>query len=204
MKKIIAIIVLLFGCMTQPVNAVNLNEDGSIKDNIIYYTYQPFIVNFDYNSVTFQCVDLKEVVSIKVYRATSKKGTYYKIGECNGNGEFKANKLVCGKKYWFKFIATYYDGHKETRYIDASANLFPTSYIKRTTSKMTWYKVKGAHGYIIYRANKGSDKLRKIGSTTKTSYTVSKKYDYYIKPYRKVNGKYIYGDMSISQADRPW
>lgn len=204
MMKKIMIIVLLLCVFVMPTKAANFNEDGSIRDNTIYYTYHPFIVSFDYNSVSFQCVDLKEVVSIKVYRATSKKGTYYKIGECNGNGEFKAKNLVCGKKYWFKFVATYYDKHKETRYLDATANLFPIPYIKRTSSKMSWNKVNGANGYIIYRANKGSDKLRKIGSTTKTSYAVSKKYDYYVKPYRKVNGKYVYGDMSISQADRPW
>ena len=199
MKKIMMIIMLL--CMfVTPVGAVNLNEDGSIRDSTLYYTYQPFVVTFDYNYVQFQCCDLKEVVSIKVYRATSKSGKYYSIGNCNGAGEFKAKNLVCGKAYWFKFVATYYDGHKETRYLKASANLFPISYIKRTSSKMTWNKVNGAHGYIIYRANKGSDELRKIGSTTKTSYTASKKYDYYIKPYRKVNGKYVYAHTSISQA----
>ena len=199
MKKIMMIVLLL--CMfVTPVGAVNLNEDGSIKDTTIYYTYHPFVVGFDYDCVKFQCVDLKEVVSIKVYRATSKDGKYYYQGKCNGNGEFKADKLVCGKAYWFKFIANYYDGHKETRYLKASANLFPIPYIKRTSSKMTWNKINGAHGYIIHRANKGSDKLRKIGSTTKTSYAASKKYDYYVKPYRKVNGKYVYAHTSISQA----
>ena len=149
MKKIFMIVILLLCVFVTPTKAANLNEDGSIRDDTIYYTYHPFIVSFDYNSVSFQCVDLKEVVSIKVYRATSKKGTYYKIGECNGNGEFKAKNLVCGKKYWFKFVATYYDKHKETRYLDATANLFPIPYIKRTSSKMSWNKVTGANGYII-------------------------------------------------------
>lgn len=200
MKKIMFIFVLLLGLFVTPAKAVTLNEDGSIRDSTLYYTYHPFIVSFNYNWVQFQCVDLKEVVTIKVYRATSKDGKYYSIGSCNGAGEFKAKDLVCGKSYWFKFIATYYDGHKETRYLKASADLFPIPYIKRTTSKMTWNKVDGAHGYIIYRANKGSKTLRKIGSTTKTSYAASKKYDYYIKPYRKVNGKYVYAHTSISQA----
>lgn len=201
MKKLL-MLALLFGCMVQPVNAVNLNEDGSIRDNAIYYTYHPFIVSFDYNSVTFQCVDLKEIVSIKVYRATSKNGKYYKIGECNGNGEYKAKNLVCGKKYYFKFVATYYDGHKETRFLDASANLFPIPYIWRTSSKMTWLDVKGAHGYAIYRAPKGTDKYRKIGTTTKPTYKASNKYDYMVRSYRKVNGKYVYSDYSISEAKK--
>ena len=203
MKKIIIIMALLFECMIHPVNAANLNEDGSIKDTTIYYTYQPFVVNFNYNSVSFQCVDLKEVVLINVYRATSKSGKYYKIGSCNGRGEFKANKLVCSKDYWFKFVANYHDGHKESRYIKTSANLFPIPYIKRTDTKMSWHDVDGAHGYAIYRAPKGTDKYRKIGTTKKPTYKASNKYDYMVRSYRKVNGKYVYSDYRISQADKP-
>lgn len=198
------IIALLLCVFVTPAKAVTLNEDGSIRDSTLYYTYHPFVVGFDYDYVQFQCVDLKEVVSIKVYRATSKSGKYYSIGSCNGAGEFKAKNLVCGKSYWFKFIATYYDGHKETRYLKASANLFPLGYINRTSTKMSWDKINGAHGYVIYRAPKNTDKYRKIGTTTKRTYNVNKKYDYKVRAYRKVNGKYVYSDYTLCQADRPW
>lgn len=60
--------------------------------------------------------------------------------------------------------------------------------ISNTTSgvKITWGKVKGADEYNIYRKVKGGSSYRKIGTTTKTTYTdktakSGKKYYYYVK-----------------------
>ena len=78
-----------------------------------------------------------------------------------------------------------------------------TSY---STIKLTWKKVPGAYGYIIYRSLSDADKYKQIktitsGSTTSYSNTklpLGESYRYKIRPYRKVDGKTIYGELSNS------
>ena len=206
MRKIMMIMLLLVAMLLPNLTKVNARynmlEDGTFVEapELEIDNIWPFVVGFSYDRVTFLCDNRIDVKSIKVYRATSIGGKYTYLGKCDNDGMFTAKKLVCGKEYFFKWVTTYNSGRKTEFITIARAELFPIPYITRTSSKMIWNKVKGAHGYIIYRANKGSKTLKKIGSTTKTSYAASKKYDYYVKPYRKVNSKYVYGDMAISQA----
>ena len=61
--------------------------------------------------------------------------------------------------------------------------------------KLTWNKVGGANGYIVYRNGK------RIGKTTSVKFTASglksrKKYKFSVKPYRMSGKKVIYGKMS--------
>jgi len=73
-----------------------------------------------------------------------------------------------------------------------------------TTIKLTWNKVPGASGYVIYRALDGSDnykQLKTITSGTTTSYSNTKLplgeiYKYKIRPYRKYDGQTEYGELS--------
>ena len=65
--------------------------------------------------------------------------------------------------------------------------------------KLTWSKVSGAKGYIVYQKKNG--KWSKIKTTTATSYTVQKlkagtTYQFCIKPYKISGGKYVYGNSS--------
>ncbi len=67
----------------------------------------------------------------------------------------------------------------------------------QTTSsiKLSWKKVEGATGYIVYRKVDGA--WKKLGSTKTTSYTISKltsgkAYRYAVKAYVKEGGKTIY------------
>ena len=78
-----------------------------------------------------------------------------------------------------------------------------TSY---STIKLTWNKVPGASGYVIYRTLSDADNYKKIktitsGSTTSYSNTklpLGESYRYKIRPYRKVDGKTVYGELSNS------
>ena len=74
---------------------------------------------------------------------------------------------------------------------------------KQTTTSITlnWSKVSGATGYEVYKYNSSKKKWEKVGSTTKTSYTVKKlkagtKYKFKVKAYKTVSKKKYYGSYS--------
>ena len=74
---------------------------------------------------------------------------------------------------------------------------------KQTTTSITlnWSKVSGATGYEVYKYNSSKKKWEKVGSTTKTSYTVKKlkagtKYKFKVRAYKTVNKKKYYGSYS--------
>ena len=66
--------------------------------------------------------------------------------------------------------------------------------------KLTWTKVPGADGYVIYRSNKKNGKFKQIqvikkGKTTtftQKKLKKGKKFYYKIRAYRKVGGKKVY------------
>ena len=67
--------------------------------------------------------------------------------------------------------------------------------------KLTWNKIEGADGYIVYRATSKNGKYTKIKTTTSTSFTNSnltlgKTYYYKIKAYKYENKKKIYSTYS--------
>lgn len=65
----------------------------------------------------------------------------------------------------------------------------------KTSNTIAWSKVSGADGYIVYAAKCGS-KLKKVKTTTGTSYTQNKLkkgtyYKYVVSAYKNVNGKKV-------------
>lgn len=70
--------------------------------------------------------------------------------------------------------------------------------------KLTWNKVAGAAGYVIYRSVGGSNsfkKLKTITSGTTVSYSdtklaLGKTYSYKVQPYREEAGETVYGELS--------
>lgn len=75
-----------------------------------------------------------------------------------------------------------------------------------STIKLTWKKVPGASGYVIYRSLSDSDNYKKLktitsGSTTSYSNTklpLGETYRYKIRPYRETAGQREYGELSKS------
>ncbi len=70
--------------------------------------------------------------------------------------------------------------------------------------KITWSKVSGAKGYVLYRKDSGS-KFKKITTVKKTSYVNKKltndvKYYYKVKAYTTKNGKKIYSKFSNAKS----
>ena len=67
--------------------------------------------------------------------------------------------------------------------------------------KVTWDKIDGLDGYIVYRATSKNGTYSKAFSTTKNSYIntnrITGKYYYYkVRGYKKINGKTVYTKYS--------
>ena len=117
------------------------------------------------------------------YKNNTSIGTGYAVVTIEGNKVEVPFTIEFGKVKSFKATSTSY-----------------------STIKLTWKKVPGAYGYIIYRSLSDADKYKQIktitsGSTTSYSNTklpLGESYRYKIRPYRKVDGKTIYGELSNS------
>ena len=112
----------------------------------------------------------------EVYRATSKSGTYSKVGSATGTS-YTDKKAKAGKKYYYKVKAICANTNGNSAY-SAIVSLTcdcarPAVSIKLSSGhpKLSWDKVTGAQKYYVYRATSKSGDYTKIGSTTSTSYT---------------------------------
>ncbi len=126
----------------------------------------------------------------KVYRATSKEGTY-KLMKTTSNTKYTNTSATAGKKYYYKVKAV-----TESKKVENSAF---SKVVSRTCDyarpavtakagkkqvKLTWKKVDGAKKYVVYRATSAKGTYKKVATTTKLSYTnknLKAKKTYYYK-----------------------
>ena len=114
--------------------------------------------------------------SYKIYRATSKSGTYKLIGEST-QGSFIDTGTKAGVKRYYKVAAI--SGNIKctvssvvSRTADCGAPVVKATNIASTGKvKLTWNKVLGAEKYVVYRATSKSGTYKKMFTTTGTSYT---------------------------------
>lgn len=86
----------------------------------------------------------------------------------------------------------------QVKAITPVAKAAPYSYSK---IKVTWDKIDGLDGYIVYRATSKNGTYSKAFTTTKNSYintgrTTGKYYYYKVRGYKKINGKRVYTKYS--------
>ena len=155
-----------------------------------------------------------------VYRSTSENGKYRKIKTINkGTTTSYVDKgLVTGNTYYYK-VRTFCTSGGKTIYSDysepASMQVLPGKpsiqvvAANYNTITITWKKVDGCSGYIVYRATEKDGKYKKVKTCTSAntlSYKNSKletgkTYYYKVRAYVNKNGKKLYGDYSeIKQA----
>lgn len=154
--------------------------------------------------------------SYYIYRATSEKGTYKKIATATGTS-YTDDKLTFNKTYYYK-VKTFRkqdSGNVTSAYssvVTKKPSLTKPKGIKVSTSsydkiKLTWNKVTGAKGYIIFRSTSKNGSYKKITSVTNTSYTNSKlktgtTYYYKIQAYRKSGKKTITSSYSETHSKK--
>lgn len=139
-----------------------------------------------------------------------------KIADVTGTNYTKTG-LVTGTRYTYKVRAykmvsgkKVYSGDSKT--VSAKPQLSKVTGVKAKNSskraaKITWKKVSGANGYVIYRAAKSNGKykaVKTISKGTAATYTnkklTKKKYYYKVRAYRKVGKKKVYADYSKTVA----
>lgn len=139
----------------------------------------------------------------RVYQYNSSTGKYKAIKTLTGTS-YTVKNLKAGTTYKFA-VKAYTKADGETLWAASSKTITtatkpatPTVKITAGSGKATlsWSKVSGATGYVIYMPDEFCD-FEKVGSTTKTSYTKKglkkgQTYKFRVRAYKKVDGKYIY------------
>ncbi len=164
-----------------------------------------------------------------VYRATSKSGTYKKVGTVSRSSgtdsyTYTDSGVKIGTKYYYKIVCTktvagktIKSGYSHSKSVTAGPGTTSVS-VKTTSSgklKISWKAVKkspskNVDGYVIYRSTSKGGTYKKIKTIEKgstTSYTDSglsngKTYYYKVRAYVKVNGKAVYGGYSSAKSKK--
>lgn len=151
----------------------------------------------------------------QIYRSTSSKGRYKLIGTVKKGSTrtFTDKKLTCGKNYYYK-IKSYVKSNGKTTYgayskvikkqaAPATVTLKSVSSKKKGTEKLTWKRVSGVSGYVVYRSNSKNGKYKAVATIKNgrtTSYTDKVKggrnYYYKVKAYKTVGKKKILSESS--------
>lgn len=164
--------------------------------------------------ITVSWTAVTDAESYDIYRSTSEKGTYVKVGSAEGSAtSYTDSKLKMTKKYYYKVEAKI-KGYKATGTSGMSKAV--SSYPVRQTSitsagvnsdgqlQVTWQKITGCKGYELYRstAAAGQYELLTTTSSSKTvtyvdnAATAGTTYYYKVRPIGKYDGKTIYGKYS--------
>ncbi len=134
--------------------------------------------------------------TIKDGNRTLKKGTDYTLTYSNNKKTGKAKIVIEGKGN-YKGTATKYFN------IIPQAPTITKITTKSKKANLKWSKSIGATGYEVYMATSKNGKFEKIKTITSQTlkYTKSKlkkkkKYFFKIRPYKKIDGKKVYGSYS--------
>lgn len=167
--------------------------------------------------ITVSWSPVTDAVSYEIYRSTSKKGTYKKIGSVEGNAtSYTDSKLQMTKKYYYKVEARI-KGYKATGTSGMSKEV--ASYPARQTNitsvgvnsngqlQVTWQKIENSKGYQLYRSTEQNGQYQLVTTASSASAVTyvdataesGKFYYYKVRPISKYAGKTIYGiDSSVA------
>lgn len=159
-----------------------------------------------YNKVKLSWKKISGAAGYEIYRKTG-SGSYKKIKTIQSGStvSYTDKSISLNKKYTYYITAYKSSASSTSRAVTVTPKLSrPTLKIKVKNNKhvLTWSKVSGASGYIIYRnTNSGSyKKVKTISAKASRKCTLRTKdgklYSYKIKPYRTVKGKKVVSNVS--------
>ena len=194
------------GKYTVIVDFMDGNYDGGSKE--LEFTILPgktskISATQSTDSIKLSWKKVSGATGYRVYQYNSKTGKYEAIKTLTGTS-YTVKKLKAGTSYKFA-VKAYTKADGETLWASSSVSFktctkpaTPTVKATAGTGKATlsWSKVTGATGYVIYMQDEFGD-YTKIGTTKSTSYTkksLKKGQTYYfrVKAYKTVDGKNIY------------
>ena len=185
--------------------------------------------SYSYTKIKTTWSKIEGVDGYKVYRATSKNGSYKLVRTTTSakTVSYINTGRTTGKTYYYK-VRGYKKIGKTTYYTKYSA--VTSTYARPNkavitkvtlggsdkegpydrTPKTCWNAVSGATGYEVYRTLVGKNKWSKIYTTAKTYYTDKTKsfrtyynYEYKVRAYKIVSGKKVYGLFSSPKEFEP-
>ena len=114
--------------------------------------------------------------SYKVYRATSKTGTYTLLKTVTGTS-FTNTSATAGKTYYYKVVAACADptadsdfSNVKSRTCDLARPVTSTGLDTKGRPKVTWEAVEGAVGYEVYRSTTKDGTYKLMKTLTSTTY----------------------------------
>lgn len=146
----------------------------------------------------------------QVYRASSKKGPYKRIGTVKGTS-LKDNSMTGGKTYYYKIRAYTKVGKKKvygkfSSVKSAKIKPYAPSFRLKSSNrnvKITWKKASGARKYQVYCGVSKKGKYYRIRESVRFRYVhddsrlkKGKTYYYKMRTYAVVNGKRIYSKFT--------
>ncbi len=170
-----------------------------------------------YTSVKLTWGKVDGAMGYKVYRATSKTGTYQKVADTNVTS-YTNGSLSTGKTYYYKVRAyrkvdsakvySAYSPVISARPVPSKTTDVTAHRVSNSSIKVSWGRVSGATKYQVYRATKKDGKYTKVAETTKLGYTNkklanNKTYYYKVRAYHLEAGKKVYGAWSAVVSARP-
>ena len=170
------------------------------------------VATVTYNTVSFQWDEFPLAEGYQVYKASSKDGSYSKIKTTSSISWTRKN-LTTNKSCYYKVRAYGKRSNGDTVYSKYSSVVTGTPKLGKpelTASSSTsgvslsWEKISGASGYVIYRATSKDGSYSSLNSVDGTSYkntdlTKDKAYYYKVRAYRTVDGSKLYGSYSCAQ-----
>lgn len=174
----------------------------------------PTVKNVKYNEQKVTWNKVAGATEYKIYKSTNNKNfKLVKTVKASSSRTYTSKGLDAGITYYYKVRAvvtsgkTIYWGLKsdavKLKTVLYKGKITSAKNIAKRTVVLKWTGVNGAHGYKIYRSETGKGDSFKLIVTTKkvtkyknTNLKKGKTYYYKIKPYRKVNGKNVYGTTS--------
>jgi hypothetical protein len=206
-------------CGTASAKITGVTANGCTGSKIVKFNIRPAkttpkVTNVKYNQQKVTWTKVTGATAYKVYKSTNNK-TYklVKTVKASSSRSYTSKGLDAGITYYYKVRAVQTSGKTTYWGIKSSAVKLKTvlykgeiTYAKNTakgTATIKWTGVNGAHGYKIYRSTTGkSGSFKQIKNAQYvTQYKdknlkKGKTYYYKVKPYRKVNGKMVYGTIS--------
>lgn len=150
----------------------------------------------------------------EIYRSTKISSGYQSVGYTTKTS-YTDKTVKAGKTYYYKVIAkgdnASYDSVLSQKYACLTVLAKPQAKIKALKGgkiKVSWKKVKGASGYVIYTSKSRTKGFKKVKTVRKASAgnvsiksNVKKGRCYVrVRPYKNVNRKPVYGTYSKTYA----
>ncbi|MCQ2546131.1 MAG: CHAP domain-containing protein [Clostridia bacterium] len=182
------------------------------------------VTAYDEHSVTFGWDSYAGATGYHIFKATSKSGTYTKVGRTLKN-KWKRTGLTTNKTCYYKVRAFHTDSNGKVTYSKFSSVIAGTPYgfstskavegfkVTATSSSsvsFAWSRYPSASGYQIYKASSKSGSYTRVGtvqtnSWKRTGLTTNKTCYYKVRAYHTdSNGKNTYSKCSSVIAGTPY